>query len=87
MEFNTDYDINLETFNYYVYCKYRHKLKQDYNWTFLNDSVALQLRATGYKKYKLYSEIANKMFSDKSKNNDNRSANDIIDSTISDFCG
>lgn len=85
MEFNTSFEIDLEAFNYYIYCKYKSKIKHDYNWTFLNDSVALQLRATGYKKYKLYSEISAKMFSVKKQ--DNRSADEIIDSTIKDFCG
>ncbi|MCI6191348.1 MAG: hypothetical protein MR691_15700 [Clostridium sp.] len=47
----------------------------------------MQLRATGYKKYKLYSDLITKMLSDKNKENDNRSSKEIINNTIKDFCG
>lgn len=55
-------------------------------WIYLNDSLALQLRATGYKKYKLYSELRKKIFS-KEKDNDKRSSDEIITDTINMFAG
>ena len=42
----------------------------------------MQLRATGYKKYKLYSDLIAKMLSDKNKENDNRSSKEIINNTL-----